>query len=87
MMSGRPAVVATRTKCRNPKQLPPIACAIGFASDRRLVCDESCALSSGWSTQPLAVESIIIARRKNITFLLSFFCLALVVVVFLVSVF
>ena len=86
MMSGRPAGVATRSKCRISK-LPPIACAIGFASDRRLVCDESCALSSGWSTQPLAVESIIIARRKNITFLLSFFCLALVVVVFLVSVF
>ena len=50
-------------------------------------CDESCAVSSGGSTQPLAVESIIIARRKNITFLLSFFCLALVVVVFWVSVF
>ena len=43
-------------------------------------------VSSGGSTQPLAVESIIIARRKNITFLLSFFCLALVVVVFWVSV-
>ena len=44
-------------------------------------------VSSGGSTQPLAVESIIIARRKNITFLLSFFCLALVVLVFCVSFF
>ena len=35
-MSGRPAGVATRSKCRISK-LPPIACAIGFASDRRLV--------------------------------------------------
>ena len=49
-------------------------------------CDESCALSSGWSAQPLTVESINIARRKNIAFLLSFFGLALVVVVFWVSV-
>ena len=36
MMSGRPAGVATRSKCRISK-LPPIACAIGFASDRQLV--------------------------------------------------